>query len=345
MNSPKISVIVLTLNSERFIARALYSLVRQSEQDFEVIVVDAGSTDRTREIVAGFGDRFKWLELPKSDMGAARNFGVRASRGRYLMFLDSDDFYLKDKLRKQATFLDQAPEVDALFGPAWIYRTGDPTRIGIKRTADQAKTLKDFVGGFNYTLGTMCVRRTVWERGIVFGEGDSGRYGEDWRLQLMMVLNGIVLAVQPDPFVVVEIRPDSHTGWNRQLVMKQMAVNEAEKVSEKLTSNQRHEIDMISILDSFRFKLVTACLLDKRFEQASMVARSIDGRRSRFVARVACGLASFIPAPIFRRLVQQLWIRRQNKSFVWQPCTIALREEFLAIEKGAIGFGNATKVA
>src|SRR5258708_19157923 len=165
MTMPVVSVVVLSLNSEHYIERCLRSLARQSLAAFEAIVADAGSIDRTREIVAQFDQRFRWLELPGSDMGAARNYGMRMSRGRYLTFLDSDDFYLREKIQRQVAELEAQSKVDVAFCAAWHFRTGRPDRVGLKQLSAQPESLRDFLAGRHHNLNTICLRRRVWEAG------------------------------------------------------------------------------------------------------------------------------------------------------------------------------------
>jgi glycosyltransferase involved in cell wall biosynthesis len=94
-------------NGARTIARAIESVLAQSFHDFEVIVVDDGSTDTTLEILEGFGDSIKLLREEHSQQAVARNLAVKASRGQYLAFLDADDSWLPDKLARCVEVLDR----------------------------------------------------------------------------------------------------------------------------------------------------------------------------------------------------------------------------------------------
>ena len=115
MGTPTVSVIIPTHNFGHFILEALESAFAQTYQDFEVIIVDDGSTDGTPEIVAPYLDRVTLISTDHQGHTAARDVGVAASRGRYICFLDADDLYTPDKLELQVPFLEAHPEIDFVF--------------------------------------------------------------------------------------------------------------------------------------------------------------------------------------------------------------------------------------
>lgn len=98
---PHVSVIIPTFNRAHCIARSVQSVLAQTFQDLEVIVVDDGSTDDTGEILAGFGDRIRVIRQENAGVGAARNTGMRAARGDWIAFQDSDDVWVPGKLERQ----------------------------------------------------------------------------------------------------------------------------------------------------------------------------------------------------------------------------------------------------
>lgn len=113
MENPAFSVIVTVFNKERYVGRAIESILRQTCRDFEVIVVDDGSTDKSNEIVASFGDaRIKYVYQENSGLPAcARNKGMDLSHGRYIALLDGDDYWHEKKLERCKDVLDRMPEV------------------------------------------------------------------------------------------------------------------------------------------------------------------------------------------------------------------------------------------
>ena len=109
--SPITSVIIPTYNRWPLVAEAVDSVLAQSFQDIEIIVVDDGSTDGTTNRLAKFDGRLRLFTTTGRGVAAARNFGVSQAQGCYVAFLDSDDFWLPGKLETQIAFLDRHPEI------------------------------------------------------------------------------------------------------------------------------------------------------------------------------------------------------------------------------------------
>ncbi|NLR92501.1 glycosyltransferase family 2 protein [Flammeovirga agarivorans] len=99
-NSPFFSIIIPCYNRANFIKKTLESVLIQDFNNFEIIIVDDGSFDNTKEIIDSFGDsklRYYWKE--NEERGEARNFGIRKAKGKYIVFLDSDDIMLSNHLK------------------------------------------------------------------------------------------------------------------------------------------------------------------------------------------------------------------------------------------------------
>ena len=110
--NPMVSVIIPAYNRSHLVTRAIQSVLNQTYKDFEVIVVDDGSTDDTKEAIANFhNEKIRYLRHEKNKGGsAARNTGIKAARGEYIAFLDSDDEWVPEKLEKQIQKIKQSPK-------------------------------------------------------------------------------------------------------------------------------------------------------------------------------------------------------------------------------------------
>lgn len=127
---PRVSVIIIFFNAEAFFEEAIESVLAQDYRDFELLLVDDGSTDASTKIARSYerrySDRIRYLEHPdhaNRGMSATRNLGVQAARGEFVAFLDSDDRWVPDKLREQVEILDRYPAVDAVCGTARYWRS------------------------------------------------------------------------------------------------------------------------------------------------------------------------------------------------------------------------------
>lgn len=132
---PLVSVVVIFLDAERFLEEAVESVLGQSYPEWELLLVDDGSTDGSSGIARGYAarlpDRIRYLDHPghrNLGMSAARELGRRHAGGTYLALLDADDVWLPEKLERQVALMEAHPEVALLYGAPlyWAGWTGNP---------------------------------------------------------------------------------------------------------------------------------------------------------------------------------------------------------------------------
>jgi glycosyltransferase involved in cell wall biosynthesis len=112
----RVSVIIPTYNAEKYIAKTIQSVLNQTYQDFEVLVIDDASPDRSVAVCRQFKDsRIRVISQANRGLPGARNTGIRAAKGEFIAFLDADDIWLPEKLEKHVQQLDQRPEVGISF--------------------------------------------------------------------------------------------------------------------------------------------------------------------------------------------------------------------------------------
>lgn len=111
IRAPTVSVVIPAFNAAWCVRKAVDSVLAQTYRDFELIVVDDGSTDDTPQVLAQYGDAIHVVRQSNRGMGGARNAGIRAATGEFLAFLDSDDWWLPQKLERQVALMRQSPKV------------------------------------------------------------------------------------------------------------------------------------------------------------------------------------------------------------------------------------------
>jgi glycosyltransferase involved in cell wall biosynthesis len=114
--SPLVSVIIPVYNGDRYLSEAIESVLQQTYQPLEVIVVDDGSTDNTAAVARQFENAIRYLYQENGGTAAARNAGIALSQGGFLAFLDADDLWLKNKLEIQMSAFEEQPALDLVSG-------------------------------------------------------------------------------------------------------------------------------------------------------------------------------------------------------------------------------------
>ena len=106
ITNPFFSIIIPTYNRANFIKKTMQSILNQSYTNFEIIVIDDGSTDNTKEIIDSIDDiRIQYYFQENKERGAARNFGTKKAKGKYITFLDSDDLFMPTHLEQAFKFI------------------------------------------------------------------------------------------------------------------------------------------------------------------------------------------------------------------------------------------------
>lgn len=151
--NPTVSGVMIFLDAESFIAEAIDSVLGQTYQDWELLLVDDGSTDGSSEIahhyVAVHPNKIRYLEHEghqNKGMSASRNLGIRYATGQYVCFLDADDVWLPNKLEQQVPLMESQPQAAMLYGRtqfwfSWTGKTEDRYRDCLTKRLNKADTL------------------------------------------------------------------------------------------------------------------------------------------------------------------------------------------------------------
>lgn len=145
MRSPTISVVMPVFNGEVYLAEAIKSILHQSFQDFEFIIVDDGSTDGTLEILKTFqksDDRIKVISRPNTGIVGALNDGLARARGEYIARMDADDVSLPDRFERQIDYMSSHPNC-VLLGTGHVIMDAEGNDLCIQRTELQHDRIVD----------------------------------------------------------------------------------------------------------------------------------------------------------------------------------------------------------
>lgn len=183
MSFPVVSVIVPVYNREKTIGQAIDSVLAQSSKDFELIIVDDGSTDRTPDLLAGYGDRLHVVRRERNSSlpSVARNVGLAQAKGQYIAFLDSDDFWYPEKLAAQTAFMRDHEQV--VLSHTFCHVVDEAGNVQcIRREKEMPRDGDLFVELLNecfITTSTVMICRSLYERIGGFNEDPALKRGED----------------------------------------------------------------------------------------------------------------------------------------------------------------------
>ncbi len=229
---PIVTAVIPTFNMGLYVGDAIRSVLGQTLRDVEVIVVDDGSTDDTRDVVTSFGTQVQYYYQPNAGQGAARNLAIRASKGKYVAFLDADDIWLPEKLRRQVELLERLPEV-GLTGCGYSVRDEGGTTVlfeVVRPDFPSHRTLRRMLSICQLLPGSgsgVMVRRSCFDAVGLFDE--TLRIAQDWDMWVRLVQ---CFEARFVPEVLLVIRKNSRKPGFRTLANEELYVG---RVIEKNT--------------------------------------------------------------------------------------------------------------
>ncbi|HSE36866.1 MAG TPA: glycosyltransferase [Blastocatellia bacterium] len=166
---PEVSVIIPTYNSANYVIDAVDSVLNQSFDDLEVLVIDDGSTDETESLLSRYSEPVRYIRQQNGGVAVARNRGISESRGRYVAFLDADDTWLPDKLAVQIGAL-RAHTGHRFCYTAFTLVASDLSPLGIVGSKRQGRALEDLLlrGNVVGSICTVLCERSLFEKAGVF---------------------------------------------------------------------------------------------------------------------------------------------------------------------------------
>jgi glycosyltransferase involved in cell wall biosynthesis len=189
-----ISVVIPSYNSEKYIEETIQSVLKQTLTNIEIIVIDDGSTDRSADIVKSYTPLVRLIQQTNAGVSFARNRGIQEARGQYICFIDSDDYWLPDKLEKQLNAFHNHPETGAVFSDFIRWNEGElntfPSVDDLDLSAHQEGIDPNFSGWIFHLFLLDCwmltssamIRKEVFLKCGLFNTNLP--CGEDWDLWL-----------------------------------------------------------------------------------------------------------------------------------------------------------------
>ena len=207
INNPLISTIITVYNGARYLEEALQSIIDQEYKNIEVIVIDDGSTEEIKSMVLNLNATIQYFYQKNSGISNAKNQGIKMASGDYFAFLDADDLWTKDKIRKQIAMLLDDPSLDMIFG--YIKQFYSPELSETERS--KSKCPEQAMPGISSV--TMLIRReSFFKVGLFDPKWRKGIFN-DWYLRADEL--DLKSYTFPDIFVLRRIHLENHGIVNR----------------------------------------------------------------------------------------------------------------------------------
>lgn len=309
-----ISVLMPAYNCGKYISAAVRSILSQTFNNFELIIIDDGSTDDTETIITGFKDkRLKYIRIQHSGTAAALNYGISKCSYDWIARIDADDLNIPDRLEKQVQYLAKNPDIDIL--SSWSVYFRDPARIlfflNEPLNHDEIHKYLDLHNPLNQSA--MICRKNIFER---FKFNESLDSNEDYEL-LYRLRDYYTLGNMPEYLVYTRIRPDSRT-----------AAGSRDNLYDMLNTNAfKKMVDSKSKGDHFYWASVAAWL--NYFYGSRQSARGYF-RNSLSLKNLTAYFTTFLPDKYFFKFINSHFKYRlrsifRNKNFFNKELTSLLK--------------------
>lgn len=202
MSQPLVSIVIPCFNAESYIAEAIQSALEQTYTNCEIVVVDDGSTDRSLDVVKGFGNRLRWFTGPNRGGCAARNQGVAEARGEWIQFLDADDWLVPDTVERKLKLSLNETQVKVIWCSAVARKEKDrgivkfnyPEKVGILEMIRNGMSVQ--------TSSPLHRKLDLLELG---GFDESLPCAQEYDLHIRLAKSGFVFFVDPDIGGIIRI--------------------------------------------------------------------------------------------------------------------------------------------
>lgn len=300
MKSPNVSVIIPSYNAGRYVKEAVDSALAQTYKNIEIIVVDDGSTDNTKEILEPYiaARKIKYIYQANKGLAGARNIGIKNSKGEYVAFLDADDIFLPEKIEKQVSQMEANPACDMSYCDLYHFWDEEPDKLfklDYKYYSGR-DVLPNLLKRSFIAPVTVLLRRTVFDRYGLFSE-EIKQFAEDWELWLRLAYGGAQICFLPEILAKLRLRREGNIqGLSRQPEMKVVALKVLEDLNARMSLEERRSYGMRRYLTKYRLKAAFAYLLTGDKPAAG-----------KFMPPVVSVLVSIVPAVILKLITRRIY--------------------------------------
>jgi glycosyltransferase involved in cell wall biosynthesis len=291
---PCFSIVIPVYNKERFVAKTIESVLSQTFTDYEIIIVNDGSTDQSEAKISTFKDnRIKYYSKKNEGVALARNFGIEKATADYICFLDADDYWYPTFLETMQRYSSELPE-QKVFAAAIEIETKNKTisaHYSIESTSDF-----EIVNFFNASqkecvlwTSSVCIHKSVFEK---VGDFDTKiKHGEDTELWIRIGLQFPVVFIRK--ILARYVYDDKSISRNTNYYFEQYTFD-------KYALEEKNNSALKKYMDLNRFSAVIKCNLHGDWKTAQEIYSKIDLKNLSFKKRIFLELPPIMLKPLIR---------------------------------------------
>jgi glycosyltransferase involved in cell wall biosynthesis len=302
---PKVTIIIPTYNSSRFIRRTIGSVIAQTFRDWELIIIDDCSKDNTELVVrefTKFDKRIKFLKTPENSGGPAtpKNIGVEKAEGEYIAFLDHDDEWFPEKLEKQLRVFQNSKDENLGLVSCYINLVDEKT----KKTTTKIKNFKEkdilfFLSQYNFFVTSSCImiRKSVFDKVGKFDNHFS--VSDDWDMWLRIIRSNYKVSL------VKEFLVNYYTNGNNLSRLSNIEIQKKEFDLLKEKSNEKDFRIRENWFLGYYYFVQKKYSLSRKYHMETMKTRELSlPVRLKSLAYI---ILSFIHSKKLEDLFRQIW--------------------------------------
>jgi glycosyltransferase involved in cell wall biosynthesis len=274
--TPRFSVIIPAYNQARYLGEAIKSVLAQTFHDYEIVVVNDGSTDETETVGLRYGEKIRYVYQENQGLAGARNSGIRAAKGVWIALLDSDDYWLPEFLERMMALIDKHPQAVVFYGAAQcVDEQGLPMKQVVGYRSVENGRLYHALLRANFIIpSTVVIKKKVIEQAGCFDQ--SLRSCEDWDLWLQLLSEGKKFYGVPDVLVQYRIHGSSLSANMERMQISHRAVAEKHFGMDDQQYDRWSEEKRVAFGGFYRYQLLTNIQRRNDWQGADILAKAIE---------------------------------------------------------------------
>lgn len=268
----RVSILIPCFNARQWVGQAIESALAQTWRNTEVIVIDDGSTDGSREIIREFDGRVRWETGANAGANPARNRLLRLATGTWVQYLDADDYLLPDKIASQVRFLEGQPDTDVVFGPVTLeYHAGGTTTRKLLSIPEPHDLWILLARWYLPQTGAPLWRKQAIES--VGGWKDDQRACQEHELYLRMLIGGQSFRFHDSNGAVYRQWSETTLWKKNKARTRQLRLEIEDRLETFLKSRDQLTAERHWAINMARFETARSAWLESRDEARAIVAR------------------------------------------------------------------------